>query len=182
MDRVASASVPQPRTGATWNSSRYLLTNALGESLWKSLSSALWPACSRRHTAIPNPTHPAKTTQASTHCKAISRSLSIPERIHHFQLADWVYAQFPRELNTTRKPKLPVRYVGSKRYLCADRQQFKKLPQPPPRRTRDDPLFGPTGSVSARFGYGPYQSKHHSQTFPCMSYKLHPFDFFRPTG
>lgn len=34
---------------------------------------------------------------------------------------------------------------------------------------------GPCGSVTFPVGYVPYQSRHHSDTFPCMSYRPHAF-------
>src|SRR4051794_24977595 len=39
---------------------------------------------------------------------------------------------------------------------------------PPPRTTRESPDCGPTGSVWASYGYGPYQSRTHSIASECM--------------
>src|SRR5687768_362422 len=54
--------------------------------------------------------------------------------------------------------------------------------QPPPRNTLNFPWAGPDGSVTSTAGYSPNQSRHHSQTLPCMSYRPHGLGRFRPTG
>ena len=63
----------------------------------------------------------------------------------------------------------------------ADRQPTAKLHQLPPRLTRREPDEGPLGSVASP-SHVPYQSVHHSYTFPCMSYSPHAFGPNRPTG
>jgi hypothetical protein len=71
--------------------------------------------------------------------------------------------------NTARKPTPPARYFGSPRRRLAERQHCGSPPHEPPRTTRPDPEDGPGGSDTTLSGYCPYQSPHHSHTFPCIS-------------
>src|SRR6266704_6576419 len=66
----------------------------------------------------------------------------------------------------------------------AERQSVSNESQAPPRITFTPMAFeaGPCGSVSKAPGYGPYQSRHHSRTFPSMSYRLQGLGAFCPTG
>ena len=52
----------------------------------------------------------------------------------------------------------------------------------PPRTTRYEPTAGPAGSSTADVAYSAYQSWHHSQTFPCMSFNPKAFAFLVATG
>lgn len=52
----------------------------------------------------------------------------------------------------------------------------------PPRHTRFDPEAGPSGSVAGPLGSAHFQSQHHSQTFPCMSYSPQALGRFPFTG
>ena len=70
----------------------------------------------------------------------------------------------PEKLKATRKPMPLLRSDGSFLRRFADRQFAAELSQLPPRYTRDEPSFAPTGSLTAPFGYSSYQSLHHSQT------------------
>ena len=54
--------------------------------------------------------------------------------------------------------------------------------QDPPRSTRVVPHSGPAGSMPTAESYGPYQSQHHSQTFPCMSWRPNGLAGQCPTG
>ena len=62
-----------------------------------------------------------------------------------------------------------VRTPGLGQPLLRDRQR-RQLPQ---RRA---------GSEHAAPGYTPYQSRHHSHTFPCRSYRPQPFAAYEPTS
>ena len=92
---------------------------------------------------------------------------------------DW---GIPDGLRARRKPRPLKRFDGLPQLRSADWQYAAKSPQLPPRNTRSEPSRGPTGSLTAPLGYSPYQSLHHSQTFPCISYRPQAFAFFSPTG
>ena len=71
--------------------------------------------------------------------------------------------------------------TGVNQNRWAARQRAALEYHEPPRRTRSTPDEGPDGSVPPE-SESSYQSAHHSQTFPCMSYSPHAFGFFVPTG
>ena len=58
----------------------------------------------------------------------------------------------------------------------AERQLVVVWSQPPPRKTRIVPELGPTGTrpVSPD-NWAAYQSRHHSHTLPCISYRPQAF-------
>ena len=86
------------------------------------------------------------------------------------------------ELRSTRKPRPLLRYPGALLPRFAERQYLAMKYQLPPRIPRSEPDVAPVGSVAEPPGYAPYQSWHHSQTLPFMSYKPQAFGFFSPTG
>ena len=53
---------------------------------------------------------------------------------------------------TTRKPTTSFRPSGKSLLRETERQDRARLTQQPPRRTRDEPLFGPVGSVTEPLG------------------------------
>ena len=116
------------------------------------------------------PEHICAQFTANSAGKLRSRDGLLMPRVAHFLI-----------VQTTRKP------LPSKPLFCtflardAERQSPKLTPQLPPRRVTW-PDTGPVGSVSLPLEYPPYLSRHHSHTFPCMSYKPHGFGFFNPTG
>ena len=68
----------------------------------------------------------------------------------------------------TRKPKLRRRLPGGFGFRAAERQYSERPAQEPPRNTRFLPGpftsgFVPPGRCAL------YSSRHHSETFPCMS-------------
>src|SRR5438445_13515273 len=65
-----------------------------------------------------------------------------------------------------------------------DRQSDSPASHAPPRMTFTPCTFEaePCGSVTDPPGYGPYQSRVHSKTFPSMSYSPQGFGAFWPTG
>ena len=75
-------------------------------------------------------------------------------------------------------------HLRSGAYLSrkAERHVRAVRPQPPPRKTRDDPVGGPLGLRLRPSGYFSYQSWHHSNTFPCMSCRPQVLGSFFPTG
>src|SRR5690242_17473698 len=77
---------------------------------------------------------------------------------------------------------LKCRLYGVNPIRDADRLTRGWLIQPPPRYTRSEPDAGPVGSVCLSPAYSPYQSSHHSHTFPCMSYRPQRFGRNCPTG
>jgi hypothetical protein len=86
----------------------------------------------------------------------------------------------------TRKPTGLSRLPGLYMSRLADRQDLVKLRQEPPHNTRCSPrggsCSGPCGSTVASALYVSYQSPHHSQTLPCVSYSPHAFGTFCPPG
>ena len=91
-------------------------------------------------------------------------------------------AAYLMELRSTRKPRLMPRPSGEFPLRSAERQCLALSFQLPPRNTRDEPDVAPVGSVAEPLGYAAYQSWHHSQTLPYMSYSPLAFGFFSPTG
>src|SRR5437867_9176804 len=87
---------------------------------------------------------------------------------------------------TTRNPRMKSWMNGLTPSVPrrAERQSDSNPSQAPPRITLTPMTFeaGPSGSVSNPPGYGPYQSRHHSRTFPAMSYRPHRLGAFCPTG
>ena len=73
--------------------------------------------------------------------------------------------------STTRKPTSLQRRSGPSQPRMLVRQFLAQLIQDPPRMTRPGPAGLPCGSLAAASGKAPYQSEHHSQTLPCMSYR-----------
>ena len=85
------------------------------------------------------------------------------------------------ELKAKRKPRgLPL-LPGVPQLRSADWQSAATLLQQPPRYTRYEPSLGPLGSLTAPLGYSTYLSLHHSQTFPCISYRPQAFGSKSPT-
>ena len=82
----------------------------------------------------------------------------------------------------TRKPRSRPRNPGQLPQRDADWQSLPPEHQPPPRVTRNESVVGPIGSPPLPSHTSPYQSWHHSHTFPCMSYNPKVFGFFSPTG
>ena len=80
-----------------------------------------------------------------------------------------------------RKPRLPSHKKGSRSYRPPTTQNPAPTFQPP-RRTRLSPEAAPVGSVTSPDFILPCQSKHHSHTFPLISFKPNPFSPFFPTG
>jgi hypothetical protein len=72
--------------------------------------------------------------------------------------------------HNTRKPRLSTRVTGPSRSRKEQRQSLDRPRQPPPRTTRRSTSFGPVGIALSSGSYSPYQSAHHSQTLPAMSY------------
>src|SRR5215213_10408505 len=74
---------------------------------------------------------------------------------------------------TTRKPMMKSMMKGcaASNERLAERQSKSEASHAPPRITLKPIAFdgAPWGSVTEPPGYGPYQSWHHSQTFPAMS-------------
>ena len=68
---------------------------------------------------------------------------------------------------TRRKPLLLFSFDGLLLFRLDEVQLSALLFQLPPRFTRFDPEEEPLGSVP--YAKVPYQSRHHSHTFPCMS-------------
>ena len=67
-----------------------------------------------------------------------------------------------------RKPQWTYLFGGAKWFRLDEAHSFAALPQLPPRDTRRIPEEEPCGSVMPP-DRCPIQSKHHSNTFPCMS-------------
>ena len=88
----------------------------------------------------------------------------------------------PDGTRATRKPRMMNRSGGVIPLRNADRQILAMLLQLPPRLTRFEAVPTPPGSLAVPAWYGPYQSLHHSHTFPCMSYKPQALGCFCPTG
>jgi hypothetical protein len=75
----------------------------------------------------------------------------------------------------------PKALPALKKLRWEQRELFAPLSQPPPRFTRKEPVAAPFGSVPPAYGV-PYQSHHHSGTFPAMSFNPYPFAANEPTG
>lgn len=76
---------------------------------------------------------------------------------------------FSFSINTGLNPMLGLSSSGILESRLAERQAPGSLAQLPPRLTRYFPLFGPFGFGWFVVRYPAYQSRHHSQTFPCIS-------------
>ena len=83
--------------------------------------------------------------------------------------------------STTRKPVFSLLASGSQAVRFAERSRRVCIEWLPPRMTRKSPSLRPSGLVCAAASYGPYQSAHHSETFPCMSTRPHAFAGVCPT-
>ena len=75
---------------------------------------------------------------------------------------------------TRRKPMALYRIDEISEARLAERQDVAAFGQPPPRFTRVDPDVAPDGSEPPG-NVLPDQSKHHSNTFPCVSYSPQAF-------
>src|SRR5262249_24083959 len=83
---------------------------------------------------------------------------------------------------THRNPPHSCLSSGGTSNRSAERRCSGEASNDPPRSTREDPEEGPAGLTSTPEPYAPYQSQHHSQTLPCMSYSPQRLGCFCPTA
>ena len=136
------------------------------------------------------PTH-SNTTAASTnriqHLRLIRKGL--PVRVSLLAPVTSTISVHESEItllssSTTRNPTTALVSSGAQPSRLAHRRNPNSESHDPPRRTRTIPDSGPCGSVLGELAkYFPlYQSLHHSQTFPSISYSPIAFGCLHPTA